>query len=80
MSDNSSEVSEAFAVIKKAIEDGGQSEVGSYAHTWHCNIAVTCYDAMKYEFCDISHEDAHKVGNDAASRFMKLCFGVDTKA
>ena len=24
-------------------------------------------------------DDAHRIGNDAASRFMKLCFDVDTK-
>jgi len=28
----------------------------------------------------LKHEQAHKIGNDAASRFMKLCFDVETSA
>lgn len=58
------------------------SEQGSYAHSWHCNIAMMCYDAIRAECPPTSmpHEDAHKIGNDAASRFMKLCFDVDTRA
>ena len=70
-------VAEAMDVIKKAMIDDGPSEQGSLAHGWHSNIAMTCYDAI------LAHDDqvdfAHKVGNDAASRFMKLCFGVETK-
>ena len=70
-------VQEAMNVIKKAMIDDSPSEQGSFAHGWHCNIAMMCHDAI------ISHDDqvdfAHKVGNDAASRFMKLCFDVETK-
>ena len=59
------------------------TELGSYAHSWHCNIAMACYDAIMDADLEIDREDqkidAHKVGNDAASRFMKLCFNVETK-
>jgi hypothetical protein len=60
-----------------------------YAHGWHCNIAMMCYDAImdSHEkepgaLADdtLKHEDAHKIGNEAASRFMKMCFGVETDA
>ena len=51
-----------------------------YAHGWHCNIAMMCYDAMGDDaVAYIEHEDLHRVSNDAASRFMKLCFDVETK-
>ena len=77
MSENQIEVAEAFEVIKKAMVDDNPSEAGSYAHSWHCNIAMMCHDAI------IAFDDqldfAHEVGNDAATRFMKLCFDVDTK-
>lgn len=48
---------------------------GSYAHSWHCNIAANVYDACG----DVAnHEEALAIGNRAASGFMKLCFGVET--
>ena len=82
MSKNSIEVAQAFEVIKKAMVDDNPSEGGSYAHSWHCNIAMACYDAMMHAasktdkfFC---HDDVHKIANDGASRFMELCFGVET--
>jgi hypothetical protein len=66
----------AFSVIKQAMKEDGPEKKGSYAHSWHCNIAMMVHDAI------LAHDDqvdfAHKVGNDAATRFMKLCFGVDT--
>ena len=71
----SNEIQEAMKVIKQAMDEEG-GEPGTYAHGWHCNIAMMCYDAI------LAHDDqvdfAHKVGNDAASRFMKLCFDVET--
>ena len=87
MSENLTEVADAFEVIKKAMQDDNPSEAGSYAHSWHCNIAMMCYDAiLKHEItvydpysAEMSHNDALEVGNDAASRFMKLCFDVETK-
>jgi hypothetical protein len=78
----SKEIAEAMAVIKQAMIDDGPSELGSYAHVWHCNIAMACYDAIKEDFNkhgDINtHIQTHLIANDAASRFMKLCFDVET--
>ena len=77
-----SEVEKALAVIRQAMIDDGPSELGSYAHAWHCNIAMMVTDAINTAKLELKHEmqsiDAHAVGNDAASRFMKLCFGVET--
>ena len=80
MSENLTEVAQAMEVIKQAMIDDGPSELGSYAHTWHCNIAIMCSDAIDYyvEHHNLTSEDARKIGNDAASRFMKLCFDVET--
>ena len=72
-------VSEAFKVIKQAMIDDNPSEHGSYAHGWHCNISMMCFDAIMADR-EPGREWASKVSNDAASRFMKLCFDVDTKA
>jgi hypothetical protein len=69
-------VKEAFETIKQAMIDDDPSAPGSYAHSWHCNIAMCVYDECT---TDISREDAHRIGNDAAGRFMKLCFDVETK-
>lgn len=45
-----------------------------YAYGWHSNIAMSVYDSSD----GICYDHAHIIGNDAASRFMKLCFGVET--
>jgi hypothetical protein len=64
-------VPDAFEVLKKAMQADPD-----YAWSWHCNVAMMCHDAI------LAHDDqvdfAHKVGNDSASRFMKLCFDIDT--
>ena len=69
-------VQQAVEALTKAMVEDGAGERGSLAHSWHCNIAMACHDAI------LSHDDqvdfAHQVGNDAASRFMKLCFCVET--
>ena len=75
----SDEVEKAFAVIKQAMIDDNPSEQGSYAHIWHCNISMMCHDAIM-DNTALDSSLAHKAGNDAASRFMKLCFDVETKA
>jgi hypothetical protein len=64
-------VKEAFDTIKQAMTDD------EYALSWHCNIAMCCYDSIANSDGS-SHDWAHKVSNDAASRFMKLCFDVET--
>jgi hypothetical protein len=78
MEDNLIEVAEAFEVIKQAMIDDSPSEQGSYAHSWHCNIAMMCHDAI-LEYDD-QVDFAHEVGNNAATKFMKLCFDVETKS
>jgi len=73
----------AMNVIKQAMIDDTPSEPGSLAHGWHCNIAMMCLDALRgNEFTAkaLWGMDLHVVINDSASRFMKICFGVDTKA
>ena len=71
----SNEIAEAMAVIKKAMEEDSPSALGSYAHSWHCNIAMAVYGNCPN---DIGADTARAIGNDAATHFMKLCFGVDT--
>lgn len=76
-------VKQAMDTLRMAME-----QEPDYAHSWHCNIAMMCYDSIRSaditaideDSGDMSHEDAHIVGNDAASRFMKICFGINTKA
>ena len=77
----SKEIAEAMAVIKQAMIDDGPGESGSYAHRWHCNIAMMCYDAIRAsEKNALGHNTTREIANDAASRFMKLCFDVETGA
>ena len=64
-------IKQAMDRLKKAFKDEPD-----YAHVWHCNIAMSCYDAINPN--ELDDEDAHKVGNDAATRFMKICFDTDT--
>ena len=57
-----------------------------YAYGWHANIAMMCYDSILGNEAvdkikmdgDSKHYEALNIGNDAASRFMKLCFKVET--
>ena len=75
-------VENALNILKQAMINDSPSEPGSYAHTWHYNISCMCQDAIyKVDVNEqLNHEEVHKIGNDAASRFMKLCFGIETKA
>jgi hypothetical protein len=72
------EVQRAFHVLRKAMVDDEPEKPGSYAHSWHCNIAMMCHDVLRGYGLD--SDTAHRLGNDTASRFMKLCFDVKTKA
>jgi hypothetical protein len=59
----SNQIEKAFEVIKKEmILDPW------YAWSWHCNIAVCAQDSGL----------DHASSNEAAARFMSMCFGVDT--
>lgn len=79
-------VGQAMTVIKQEMIDDNPADPGSYAHVWHCNIAMMCYDAITKKLLDmpkgrgLDHDDIHAVSNDAASRFMRLCFDVETKS
>ena len=75
----SKKIEEAMKVLTEAMQD---TELGSYAHSWHCNIAMSCLDAMnetKDHVAMNSYSDYHRASNAAATRFMKLCFNVNTK-
>ena len=81
MEENNKNVAEAMKILKQTMINDGPSERGSYAHGWHCNIACMCMDAMDNAGPDLlTHADRHRISNDVASRFMKLCFDVETKA
>jgi len=52
-----------------------------YAYGWHANIAMACVDSIietKDKLPFDSYSDYHTAGNEAASRFMKLCFDATT--
>lgn len=71
-------IEKAMKTLKQAFIDDPD-----YAHSWHCNIAMACYDEVVAEGMKngtFDHADAHAIGNRAASRFMKLAFDVETKA
>ena len=75
-------IAKAFKTLKLAMEQDKPSVQGSYAHSCHCNIAMMCFDAigMDKATSSLSFEDAHRIGNEAATKFMKLCFDVETNA
>ncbi len=77
---NMNDVESALKTIKDAMIEDGPGEPGSLAHAWHCNIAMACYDAMGDEaVAHLDHDEAHRIANDAASRFMKRLFDIETK-
>ena len=73
----SNEIEKAMKVLRDAMIEDKPEDKCSYAHGWHCNIAMMCYDAILAAE-EIPHEQAHLIGNEAASRFMKMCFDVET--
>jgi hypothetical protein len=62
-------IEQAMNRLKQAMKED------DYAYGWHANIAMSVYDECTD---DISHEDSHRIGNDAATRFMKTCFDAET--
>jgi len=75
-------VSEAVHVIQQEMINDNPSKKGSLAHSWHDTIAMACFDAMEEAELNRNHEsdslDHNAIANDAASRFMQMCFDVDT--
>jgi hypothetical protein len=52
-----------------------------YAYGWHSNIAMSCVDSIVKASETVafnSFSDYHAAGNEAASRFMKICFDATT--
>ncbi len=72
-------ISHAFETIKQAMIDDDPSKLGSYAHGWHCNIAMALFDEMQSKTEKLTSSEAHQIANQAARRFMKNCFDVETK-
>jgi len=62
----------AMTELTKALQDDEE-----YAYVWHCNIAMSMFDAMPETTGDAYARDLN-IANDGASRFMKLCFDVVT--
>ena len=75
-------VSEAVHVIQQEMINDNPSKKGSLAHSWHDTIAMACFDASEDAELNRNHEsdslDHHAIANDAASRFMKRLFNVET--
>jgi len=73
---NEKDTKEAFDTLKQAMANDP-----SYAYSWYCNVAMMCNDAIVSADIVDEHciDEIHKTSNDAASRFMKLCFDVETK-
>jgi len=65
-------IKQAMDRLRKAFKDEPD-----YAHGWHCNIAMMCNDSVMANTI-LDSGLAHQVGNDAATRFMKNCFDVET--
>jgi len=67
-------VKEAMEVIKQAMIDEDP-----IAEVFRLNVATMCHNAIMSDIAP-GPNWAHEVSNDAASRFMKLCFDVDTSS
>ena len=75
------EVAAAFAVIKKAMQQDSPEQGGSYAHSWHVNLASTIYDTARENPAVPDYFPARSllaIANEAAARFMKTLFDVET--
>ncbi len=66
-------IKNSMKILSNEMKDTG---LGSYAHSWRCNIAMSCYDSIMG--FDDQIDWAHTISNEAASRFMSLCFDVET--
>lgn len=71
----SEKTSTACKLAMKVLTEAFEADEG-YAHSWHCNIAMAIQDACAQE----GRDNIHAVSNEAATRFMKLAFGVTTGA
>jgi len=74
-------IEQAMDRLRKAMKDEPD-----YAYSWHANIAMACYDSVKIADQEainhvddtLDHMEAMRIGNEGASRFMKICFDAET--
>jgi hypothetical protein len=64
------DISTAISILRRAMADNPD-----YAHGFHCNVATCCNDAIESAR---GIKDNHIIANEAATRFMKSAFGVET--
>jgi hypothetical protein len=74
------EISNAIKVLKQAMIEDGTTELGSLAHSWHCNIAMSCFDSIERhkDSKRLSRKAKLEASDDAASSFMKKLFNIKT--
>lgn len=75
-------VSEAIDILRDEMLYGSPLASNGYAYSWHSAVAMHCFDAIKQHIVKgkmLTESDAHAIGNDAASRFMKQTFDINTK-
>lgn len=66
---------EAFRIIQQAMIGDSPYIEGSYAYSWYCNLAITCFDILLEH--GIPRVNALSLCNEFAQRFMKLTFKID---
>ena len=71
------DISAAIKVLRDVMIADNPTELGSYAHSWHCNISMSVFDSFPKD-CKMSVENQLVVSNDAASTFMKRLFDLET--
>ncbi len=67
------EIENAVEALSEAFRDDE-----SFAHSWHCNLAMAFYDSFPKCLHPEKIIECHKLANEGAARFMKNAFGVDT--
>ena len=71
--ENTMSVEQAMNVLRESIHNDLE-----YAHSWYSNIEMMCYDAIKCSEITVTlgsdDLDTIRTSQDAAKRFMKLCF------
>lgn len=73
---NEEKLKKAFKSIKEVMAEDDQSQPGSYARILHNNIAMCCYESIDSFYLDSDERMA--IGNEAARKFMKIFFDVET--
>lgn len=69
--DREGPAAQAMRMLSTALQDDP-----GYAQSWHCNIAMSFFDAAGGLVNDPARQ---RIANEAAKSFMKLAFGVETE-